>query len=148
MLPMLTLIYLSPSLQLPSQHPLYRPLSLYMANQQYIASGTAGYSMATSHPPPPLPSLFSDPGLLESENMHVIIYLDVYTTIPWLNVIDLTALLYSSKHIHFISKLTPIFFDLHRIQSMNRSNIVHKEANNTYMKIPTKITKCKVEELS
>ena len=48
--------------------------------------------MATIHPLPPLPSLFSDPGLLESENMYAIIYLNVYTTIPWLIVIRLTAL--------------------------------------------------------
>ena len=48
--------------------------------------------MATIHLPPPLPSFFSDPGLLESGHMYVVIYPDEYTILPWLKVTHFTAL--------------------------------------------------------
>ena len=45
--------------------------------------------MAATHPPL---SFFSDPGLLEGEHMHAIVYYGVHTILPWLNMIYLIPL--------------------------------------------------------
>ena len=103
--PILTLIYPSPLLQLPSRRTSHNPSSVHMAHRWLWAFGTPGYFMATTYLPflpHNLPSLFLRPrpsGRRPSACNHV----PRCTYYPPMAKYDLFAPpWYNRKHMHFI----------------------------------------------